>query len=82
MSQHTGEHPMPEFTRGRLRAEQELAEQRDKAVRTVARHANDPQEFAGLLSMLGLVDEPDDPTDPITRGGGRPAGDARLRDGT
>ena len=50
---------MSQFAQSRVRAERERHEQRDRAVRTVARHCRDQREFAGLLSMLGL-DEPAD----------------------
>ena len=55
----TDEHPMSQFAQSRVRAERERNDQRDKATRTVARHCHNPQEYAGLLSMLGLdQDEP------------------------
>jgi hypothetical protein len=57
--QQNDEHPMSQFAQSRVRAERERNDQRDKATRTVARHCHNPQEYAGLLSMLGLDgDEP------------------------
>lgn len=55
--QQTSEHPMSQFAQSRVRAEQERNDQRDRATRMVARHCDDPQEYAGLLSMLGLTDD-------------------------
>jgi uncharacterized protein DUF6292 len=49
--------PMSEFALSRARAQRELTDQRNRAVRTVARLAHDKDEFTGLLSMLGLDDE-------------------------
>lgn len=51
-----GMNPMSEFADSRARAEQEQADQRGRAVRTVAQHSRDQQECADLLSMLGLSD--------------------------
>jgi hypothetical protein len=48
--------PLSEFAKSRVRAQQERTDQRDRAVRTVARQARDRDEFTGLLSMLGLDD--------------------------
>jgi hypothetical protein len=48
--------PMSEFAKSRARAQRERTDQRDRAVRTVARQARDRDEFTGLLSMLGLDD--------------------------
>lgn len=45
---------MSEFAECRARAERELDEQRDRAVRMVARHSRDQEECSGLMSMLGL----------------------------
>jgi hypothetical protein len=47
---------MSEFARSRARAQRERTDQRDRAVRTVARQARDRNEFTGLVSMLGLDD--------------------------
>ncbi|HEY7592204.1 MAG TPA: DUF6292 family protein [Actinophytocola sp.] len=48
--------PMSQFAKSRARAQRERTEQRNRAVRTVAGHARDRNEFTGLLSMLGLDD--------------------------
>jgi hypothetical protein len=50
--------PMSEFAKSRARAQRELTDHRNRAVRTVARQARDSNEFTGLLSMLGLDDAP------------------------
>jgi hypothetical protein len=64
--QHTSEHPMSQFAQSRVRAERERNDQRDKATRTVARHCHNPQEYAGLMSMLGL-DEGEAASDRLER---------------
>jgi len=51
-------HPRAAFTGSRVKARQERAEQRSRAMRTVAGQARDHEEFTGLLSMLGLDDGP------------------------
>jgi hypothetical protein len=53
---HSPRRPMSEFAKSRVRAQRERTDQRDRAVRTVARQARDLDEFTGLLSMLGLDD--------------------------
>jgi hypothetical protein len=45
---------MSQFTNSRARAQQELTDNRTRAVRTVAGQARDRDEFVGLLAMLGL----------------------------
>ena len=54
--ENRGRGPMSQFASGRARAERERTDQRDRAIRTVARQAHDRNEFTGLLSMLGLDD--------------------------
>lgn len=51
-------HPRNQFVESRARAARERVDQRDRAMRTVARQARDREEFTGLLSMLGLDDGP------------------------
>lgn len=55
---HKGSEPAAtsEFAKSRARALRERADQRDRAVRTVAGQARDRDEFTGLLAMLGLDD--------------------------
>jgi Family of unknown function (DUF6292) len=48
--------PLTEFAESRARAERELTDQRRRAVRIVAGHANDRTDFTALMSMLGLVE--------------------------
>jgi hypothetical protein len=55
-----GRGPMAEFAKSRARAQRELTDQRNLAVRTIARQARDRNEFTGLLSMLGLDDSQGD----------------------
>ena len=47
---------MSQFAKSRVRAQRELTDHRNRALRTVARQARDRDEFTGLLSMLGLDD--------------------------
>lgn len=51
-------HPRSAFVDSRVKARQERADQRNRAMRTVAGQARDREEFTGLLSMLGLDDGP------------------------
>lgn len=48
--------PRALFAAGRTRAEQELTDQRQRAVQTVADNARDRTDFTELLDMLGLDD--------------------------
>jgi len=47
---------MSEFAESRARAQRERAQERDRAIHTVAGQSRDCDEFTGLLSMLGLDD--------------------------
>jgi hypothetical protein len=58
MSSTRPEQPASQFAASRDRARRERADQRDRAMRTVAGHARDQEEFTGLISMLGLDDGP------------------------
>lgn len=58
MSSTRHEHPGNQFAAGRAKALREQVDQRDRAMRTVAGQARDGEEFAGLMSMLGLDDGP------------------------
>jgi uncharacterized protein DUF6292 len=51
---HSGRGAAAEFAVSRARAQRELTDHRNRAVRTVAGQARDRAEFSGLLSMLGL----------------------------
>lgn len=54
----TTQHSTPgaDFADGRARAEEALADQQRRAVRTIAGQARDHTDFSALLSMLGLVE--------------------------
>ena len=56
LTTHDERGPRTRFAESRARAERERADQRNRAVRTVAGNARDREEFTGLLSMLGLDD--------------------------
>ncbi|HEV7652666.1 MAG TPA: DUF6292 family protein [Actinophytocola sp.] len=58
MMQHdgNGSGPATHLAQARARAQRELTDQRNRAVRTIAAQARDRHEFTGLLSMLGLDD--------------------------
>ena len=51
---HDPASPMSQFAMSRARAQRELTDHRNRAIRTVAGQARDSNEFTGLLSMLGL----------------------------
>jgi hypothetical protein len=53
----TSGHEPGEFARARVRAELDAMVLRGKAIRTVAGHAVDHEDFRRLLLMLGLDDE-------------------------
>jgi hypothetical protein len=57
-TQGTAGQPVAQTTQARTLAQQERTDHRDRAVRTVAAHAHDREDFVRLLSVLGL-DDPD-----------------------
>jgi hypothetical protein len=58
MSPTRHDHPANQFADSRARALRERVDQRSRAIHTVAGQARDPEEFTGLLSMLGLDEGP------------------------